>query len=70
MHEWNALESLCLAQLTVNAWGMFGQNAGLSISKTEPRVFHIGGAYQVYIPQLHNTDLNRLAALYGAEKGR
>jgi hypothetical protein len=72
-YEWNDLQTLFLVQLTVNAWGMFGQNAGLSVSTSDPKfanVFFIGGAYQVFVPQLLETDLSCFAALSGPDTGK
>jgi hypothetical protein len=73
-NEWNDLQTIFIAYLTVSAWAIFGQNSGLGMSESDQstsNVFYIGGNFQVYIPKLVRDDLHSLGAFHsGLDTGR
>ena len=73
-NEWNGLNTIFIAYLTVSAWAIFGQNSGLGMSESDQsasKVFYIGGNFQVYIPRLVRDDLHSLGAFHsGLDTGR
>jgi hypothetical protein len=53
--QWNQLTNVLRTRLLVEAYGWFGQNSGMPLDETAPnprQVMLIGGAYQIYIPNL------------------
>ena len=54
-NQWNKMTNLLKAKLNVDAYGWFGQNSGMPLDEAVPdprKVMLIGGAFQVYIPNL------------------
>ena len=51
-HEWNTMTNFLKARLNRDVYGWFGQNMGMPTHQNSRKVLFIGGAYQLYIPNL------------------
>jgi hypothetical protein len=50
-------------RLVKGAWGYIGKAAGQLKDKDDPRVYLIGGEYQVWVPGLMANDITRTSIL-------
>ena len=61
--QWNKMTELVAIALQKGAWGYVGKAAGQLKDQNDPKVFFIGGEYQVWIPGLTANDIRRISIL-------
>jgi hypothetical protein len=59
--DWNSMDQLVCVRLTRAAWGIVGRCASQQVDLgLPPNIVFIGGAWQVYLPQLSSGDLRQV----------
>ncbi|HLK68941.1 MAG TPA: hypothetical protein VKU19_36165 [Bryobacteraceae bacterium] len=61
--EWNKMTNPVAIELLNGAWGYIGKAAGQLKTSRDPKVFFIGGEYQVWVPGLTANDIRRISLL-------
>ncbi|HUA58364.1 MAG TPA: hypothetical protein VML19_06395 [Verrucomicrobiae bacterium] len=61
--QWNKMTNAVAIELVNGAWGYIGKAAGQLRNSDDPKVFFIGGEYQVWVPGLIANDIRRISLL-------
>ena len=61
--QWNRMTNATAISLLRGAWGYIGRASGQLRDETDPQVYFIGGAYQVWIPGLLARDIVQISIL-------
>jgi hypothetical protein len=61
--QWNKMTNAVAIELVKGTWGYIGKAAGQLKNSNDPKVFFIGGDYQVWIPGLVANDIRRISLL-------
>jgi hypothetical protein len=61
--QWNTLRKPLFIELIEPVWGWIGKTRGQLEDKDEPKVFLIGGNYQVWLPGLTVNHVKQISAL-------
>jgi hypothetical protein len=61
--QWNKMTNAVAIELTKGTWGYIGRASGQLEDQNVPRVFLIGGEYQVWVPGLLANDIRRISLL-------
>lgn len=61
--QWNQMTKPLVIELMKNVWGFIGKASGQPEDKQMANVYLIGGAYQVWIPNLTIAHIRQVAAL-------
>ena len=61
--EWNKMTTPVAIELATGAWGYIGKAAGQLRTLADPKVFFIGGEYQVWVPGLIANDIRHISLL-------
>lgn len=61
--QWNTMSKPLFIELTQPVWAWIGKVSGQKKDKNDPKVFFIGGNYQVWLPNLTAQHVKQIAAL-------